>query len=139
MWTPTQGVTGAGGGGQEGRKMQRQFRSRPRRNVAAGLATLPGVGLLAAAPPAWAQIKYPTHSPRLVLPFAAGGVADVTARIVSEKLGDKLAHRLVGDNQPGAGGINAAKQGRSPRPAGATPALLGNGTPTSRGRFTSLL
>ena len=59
---------------------------------------------------ACAQAKYPTRSPRLVLPFAAGGVADVTARIVAEKLGDKLGHRLVVDNQPGAGGISAANR-----------------------------
>jgi tripartite-type tricarboxylate transporter receptor subunit TctC len=37
---------------------------------------------------------------------------------VPEKLGDKLGHRLVVDNQPGAGGINAANQMRSARPDG---------------------
>jgi len=86
-----------------------------RRNFASGLAALPTVGLLAAARTACAQAKYPTRSPRLVLPFAAGGVADVTARIVAEKLGEKLGHRLIVDNQPGAGGINAANQMRSAR------------------------
>src|SRR5207253_10476817 len=66
------------------------FRSN-RRNFARGLAALPSVGLLAAARSACAQAKYPTHSPRLVLPFAAGGVADVTARIVAE---DRKSTRL---------------------------------------------
>ncbi len=94
-----------------------------RRNFASALVVLPTLGLIGAARVACAQAKYPTRSPRLVLPFAAGGVADVTARIVAEKLGDKLGHRLVVDNQPGAGGINAANQMRSARPDGYTLAL----------------
>jgi tripartite-type tricarboxylate transporter receptor subunit TctC len=109
-----------------------------RRSFSRGLAALPGIGLLAAAHPACAQAKYPTHSPRLVLPFAAGGVADVTARIVAEKLGDKLGYRLVVDNQPGAGGISAANQVRSARSDGYTLALLSNGTAISVGLFKSL-
>ena len=109
-----------------------------RRKFASGLAALPSVGLLAAARSACAQAKYPTCSPRLVLPFAAGGVADVTARIVAEKLGDKLGHRLVVDNQPGAGGISAANQVRSARPDGYTLALMSNGTAISVGLFKSL-
>ena len=109
-----------------------------RRNLTCGLAALPAIGLLAAPHSSWAQAKYPTHSPRLVLPFAAGGVADVTSRIVAEKLGDKLGHRLVVDNQPGAGGISAANQVRSARPDGYTLALLSNGTAISVGLFKSL-
>jgi len=38
-----------------------------------------------------AETAYPNKSVRIVLPFAAGGVADTTARIIAEKLGDKLA------------------------------------------------
>jgi tripartite-type tricarboxylate transporter receptor subunit TctC len=109
-----------------------------RRGVAGGLAALPAISFTAGSRPAAAQAKYPNHSPRLVLPFAAGGVADVTSRIVAEKLGDKLGHRLVVDNQPGAGGISAANQVRSARPDGYTLALLSNGTAISVGLFKSL-
>jgi len=109
-----------------------------RRGVAGGLAVLPAISFVARPRPAAAQAKYPNHSPRLVLPFAAGGVADVTSRIVAEKLGDKLGHRLVVDNQPGAGGISAANQVRSARPDGYTLALLSNGTAISVGLFKSL-
>jgi tripartite-type tricarboxylate transporter receptor subunit TctC len=109
-----------------------------RRNFAVGTAALSALGLLAPAPSAYAQGKYPTRSPRLVLPFAAGGVADVTARIVAEKLGDVLGHRFIVDNQPGAGGINAANTVRSARPDGYALALLSNGTAVSVGLFNNL-
>jgi tripartite-type tricarboxylate transporter receptor subunit TctC len=109
-----------------------------RRNLAAGLAAISTLGLFSAPRRAFAQAKYPTKSPRLVLPFAAGGVADVTARIVAEKVGDKLGHRFVVDNMPGAGGISAANAVRSARPDGYTLALLSNGTAISVGLFKSL-
>jgi tripartite-type tricarboxylate transporter receptor subunit TctC len=109
-----------------------------RRKFAGGIAAVSALGLLAPEPFANAQAKYPTRSPRLVLPFAAGGVADVTARIVAEKLGDVLGHRFVVDNQPGAGGINAANTVRSARPDGYTLALLSNGTAVSVGLFNQL-
>lgn len=54
-----------------------------------------------------AQAKYPERSARIVLPFAAGGVADITPRIVADKLGEKLGQRFYVENQPGAGGIAA--------------------------------
>ena len=109
-----------------------------RRSFATAVAALPACGLLTIARSATAQAKYPTKPPRLVLPFAAGGVADVTSRLVAEKLGDKLGQRFVIDNQPGAGGINAANVVRSARPDGYTLALLSNGTAISVGLFKQL-
>src|SRR5262245_30236110 len=41
-----------------------------------------------------AQQNYPNRPVRFVLPFAAAGVADITARVAAEKLGDKLGQRL---------------------------------------------
>jgi putative tricarboxylic transport membrane protein len=55
-----------------------------------------------------------------------------------EKLGDKLGQRIVVENMPGAGGINAANTVRAQRPDGYTLALVTNGTAVSVGLFESL-
>ncbi len=47
---------------------------------------------------------YPSKPIKLVVPFAAGGTADLAARVVGEAMGQKLAQPLVIDNKPGAGG-----------------------------------
>jgi tripartite-type tricarboxylate transporter receptor subunit TctC len=82
--------------------------------------------------------NYPTRPVRLILPFGPGGVADVTARIVTEKLGEKLGQRFIIENMPGAGGINAARAVLSSPPDGYTLALLSNGTAISVSLFKSL-
>jgi tripartite-type tricarboxylate transporter receptor subunit TctC len=75
---------------------------------------------------------------RVVLPFAAGGVADISSRIVAEKLGDRLGQRFIVENQPGAGGIVAARSVLSAPADGYTLALLTNGTAISVPLFKSL-
>src|SRR5260370_4476009 len=85
-----------------------------------------------------AEASYPDKSVRIVLPFAAGGVADITARIVAEKLGDKLGQRFYVENQAGAGGISAARTVISSAPDGYTLALLSNGTAVSVSPFKEL-
>jgi tripartite-type tricarboxylate transporter receptor subunit TctC len=82
--------------------------------------------------------NYPDRPVRIVLPFAAGGVADITARIVAEKLGDKLGQRFYVENQPGAGGIAAARTVIASTPDGYTLALLSNGTAVSVSLFDKL-
>jgi tripartite-type tricarboxylate transporter receptor subunit TctC len=82
--------------------------------------------------------NYPNRPVRLILPFGAGGVADVTARIVTEKLGEKLGQRFIIENMPGAGGITAARAVLSSSPDGYTLALLSNGTAISVSLFKSL-
>src|SRR5450755_935956 len=87
---------------------------------------------------AGAEARYPDKAVRIVLPFAAGGVADITARIVAERLGGKLGGRFYVENQPGAGGIAAARTVISGPPDGLTLALLSNGTAISVSLFNNL-
>src|SRR5215218_56856 len=82
--------------------------------------------------------NYPNKPVRLILPFGAGGVADVTARLVTEKLGEKLGQRFVIENMAGAGGINAARAVLSAPADGYTLALFSNGTAISVSLFKSL-
>jgi tripartite-type tricarboxylate transporter receptor subunit TctC len=87
---------------------------------------------------AGAETKYPNKAVRIVLPFAAGGVADITARVIAERLGGKLGARFYIENQPSAGGIVAARTVISSPPDGYTLALLSNGTAISVSLFKSL-
>lgn len=74
---------------------------------------------------------YPTRPVRVILPFGAGGVADVTSRLLAEKLSEKLGQRFVIENMPGPGGINAGRAAASAPPDGYTLYLLTNGTAIS--------
>jgi tripartite-type tricarboxylate transporter receptor subunit TctC len=85
-----------------------------------------------------AQAKYPDRPVRVILPFAAGGVADITARLVAEGLGNKLGQNFVIENNPGAGGITAARAALSGDKDGYTLTLLTNGTAISVPLFNHL-
>ena len=60
--------------------------------------------LLAVATVAVAQPSYPSRPVRAVVAWPPGGAADVTARVVGQKLGERLGQQLVIDNRPGASG-----------------------------------
>lgn len=72
-----------------------------------------------------AQNRYPDRSVRVVVPFAAGGIIDVVARLVAEPLGRELGQTIVIDNQPGAGSTIGARTVARAAPDGYT--LLLNG------------
>src|SRR3982074_432342 len=110
----------------------------PRNCFAISRAVLALSVLAVAHQQARAEVRYPDKAVRIVLPFAAGGVADITARIVAEKLGDRLGQRFYVENQPGAGGIAAARTVISSPPDGHTLALLSNGTAISVSLFKKL-
>jgi tripartite-type tricarboxylate transporter receptor subunit TctC len=102
------------------------------------LTVLAAFGLVGLPRQARAEASYPNRAVRIVLPFAAGGVADTTARIIAERLGDKLGQRFYVENQPGAGGIAAARTVISSPPDGYTLVLLTNGTAISVSLFEKL-
>ena len=66
-------------------------------HLAAGAAALPAVSRVA-----WAQ-AYPARSVRVVVPVAAGGANDVTARLVGQWLSERLGQQFFIENRPGAG------------------------------------
>jgi tripartite-type tricarboxylate transporter receptor subunit TctC len=85
-----------------------------------------------------AQSKFPDRPVRVILPFGAGGVADISTRLVAERLSQKLGQNFVIENNPGAGGIEAARIALSSGKDGYTLALLTNGTAISVPLFNHL-
>ena len=90
-----------------------------------GVLLLAAAAIAAGPRPAAAQ-KYPEHPVKIVLPLGAGGVGDITARIIADKLGTKLGQRFVVENMPGPGGI-AAMRAVIGAPADGYTILLGTG------------
>jgi tripartite-type tricarboxylate transporter receptor subunit TctC len=105
------------------------------------ITTAIGVALLALLPlgPAAAQgTAYPDRPVRMVVPFAAGGLADITFRLVGEKLSGLLGKQVVIENIPGAGGIAAAQAVLRAKPDGHTLLVIANGTAITKSLFKSL-
>ncbi|WP_270936063.1 Bug family tripartite tricarboxylate transporter substrate binding protein [Falsiroseomonas oryzae] len=76
--------------------------------IAAALGALPRASRAQPAP-------FPNRPVRIVVPFAAGGTADVLARLVGERLAAKWNQQVIVDNRPGAGGnIGAEQVARAP-------------------------
>ncbi len=87
---------------------------------------------------AQAETKFPEKPVRLVLPYGPGGVADVTMRLVAQKLSERMGQNFYIENRPGAGGIIGAKTALSYPADGYTFYLAGNGTAISHSLFKSL-
>ena len=84
-----------------------------------------GLLLIAAAPLAAAQ-DYPNRPVRLVVPFAAGGSADVYARFLAQRLQDAMGQTFVVDNRPGAGSIIGTDSVAKSAPDGYTLLVMSN-------------
>ena len=107
-------------------------RGRPMR-LLGGLAVLAALATAAAGEP-----RYPNRPVMLIVPYAAGGIADTGMRILADKLSGALGQAFVVDNRPGAGGIIAAKAGSAAAPDGYTLLMTGNNNAISVALFKSL-
>ncbi|MFM7568893.1 MAG: Bug family tripartite tricarboxylate transporter substrate binding protein, partial [Betaproteobacteria bacterium] len=86
-------------------------------SVAASAAALIG--------PAWAQAGFPSRPIRMIVPFAAGGPADMMTRALANALATQTGHQWVVENRPGAGGNIAAAHVASSAPDGHTLLVAG--------------
>lgn len=78
------------------------------------------IAALAAPAVLHAQEAWPVRQPRIIIPFAAGGPQDPPARIIAEKLSQRLGATFIVENRPGAGGGLGAQQVANAAPDGAT-------------------
>ncbi|MBD9667395.1 tripartite tricarboxylate transporter substrate binding protein [Variovorax sp. VRV01] len=88
-----------------------------------------------------AQQQQPSSSTRpirLVVPFGPGGVADLTARTVAQKMSEAMGQSIIVDNRPGAGGVVASDAVAKSAPDGLTVLLMSNGNAVSAGLFKRL-
>jgi tripartite-type tricarboxylate transporter receptor subunit TctC len=89
--------------------------------------------------PSLAQAQtFPSKPLRLVVPNAAGGGADLTARAVGQRMSETLGQPVVVDNKPGAGGIVAGESVVHAPADGYTLLLISSGTAVSAALFKSL-
>jgi tripartite-type tricarboxylate transporter receptor subunit TctC len=94
-------------------------------HLAAGAVALPAVARIAPTQ------SYPTRPVRLIVPFAAGGGTDITARVMGQWLSERLGQQFVIDNRPG-GGTNIGTEAVVRSPAdGYTLLMVGSSNATN--------
>ena len=81
---------------------------------------------------------FPSKPLKIIVPFGAGGIADLTARTVGTKMADILGQPVIIENKPGAGGIAAGDLVAKSEPDGSTMLLMSNGTAVTASLFKSL-
>lgn len=82
--------------------------------------------LLLAAPQAVQAQDYPTRSVKFIVPFGAGGPADVYARVLAQYLGESLRQPFVVEDRPGAGSIIGSDAVAKAEPDGYTLLVMSN-------------
>ena len=87
-----------------------------------GVACLPAIAQQAQ--------QYPSRASRIIVPWTAGGTADLMARIAGQKYAEAFGHQFIVDNRPGAGGIIGTDQAAKAAPDGHT-LLLATTAPNS--------
>jgi len=87
---------------------------------------------------ALAQPAFPQQPVRIVIPFGPGGLADVTMRMLGDRLTPLLGKQVIFENMPGAGGVTAAMAVKKAKPDGHTLLVVVNGTAIAKSLFKQL-
>jgi tripartite-type tricarboxylate transporter receptor subunit TctC len=86
---------------------------------------LAAMALALATPFALAQ-DYPNHAVKIIVPFAAGGPADVYARVLAQRLQESLGQTFIIDNRPGGGSLIGTDAVAKSAPDGYTLLVMSN-------------
>ena len=105
-----------------------------RRMIAFALACL----ALAVGGAAKAAAEYPVKPVRIFVPYGAGGVGDLTVRVLAQALGENLKQRFIIENRPGAGGMIAMKGVLDAPADGYSLGEMGNGQSIATTLFTGM-
>jgi tripartite-type tricarboxylate transporter receptor subunit TctC len=122
-----------------------RIRTGQRRKFKGAVVLLRTAGMLiafvigaASVAPASAQAPYPNRPIRIVVPFGPGGFADITVRLLGQKLAERTSAQVVIENRPGAGGIIAASSVTSSEPDGYTLFVFSSGIALSKSLLKSM-
>src|SRR5580765_3971585 len=89
------------------------------------IVSIVALATLAASAPALTQ-DYPTKPIKIIVPFAAGGPADIYARFIGARLTDTLGQPVVVEDRPGAGSIIGTDAVAKSAPDGYTLLMMSN-------------
>jgi tripartite-type tricarboxylate transporter receptor subunit TctC len=92
------------------------------------LALVTLIGLLATATSQAQTGTWPARPIRFIVPFTAGSSSDIVARIVAQKLSERLGQQLVVENRVGGGGVMGTEQVARADPDGYTLGLANTST-----------
>jgi tripartite-type tricarboxylate transporter receptor subunit TctC len=109
-----------------------------RRGAVLALLGVVATVIALAQAPAMAADAYPAKPIHIIVPFGAGGIADLTVRTVAQKMAASLGQPVIVENRPSAGGVVATQAVARAEPDGYTLLLMSNGNAVSVGLFKSL-
>jgi tripartite-type tricarboxylate transporter receptor subunit TctC len=99
-----------------------------------GVAALSALGRVGSAQ----EAKFPSRPIRLIVPYPAGSSGDIVARLLGQRLNERLGEAVVIDNRPGGAGIAATRAVATAPPDGYTLLLTGLNHVTNVGLFAAL-